>query len=139
MKYLIALLLPFSIGLAYHQPMHAIWPFKAQYTETDIVNNTINITAKVGEKFEIKLKSNPSTGYSWAADYDEKYLELREQEFERKRMSPPGTPGKEEWEFKALRPGKTTITMFYKRPWETLTGKTITVNVNIPLSGRTRE
>jgi predicted secreted protein len=134
MKYLITLLLPISIGLAYHQQTHAIWPFKTEYGIDDTI-----INAAVGEKFEIELQSNPSTGYSWTADYDSAYLELREQEYERKRMSPPGTPGKEEWEFKTLRPGRTTITMTYKRPWEALSAKKKVFKVNIRLSGRTRD
>ena len=37
---------------------------------------------------------------------------------ESKTPPPPGTAGQEIWTFKALRPGTSTISMDYSRPWE---------------------
>jgi len=37
---------------------------------------------------------------------------------EREPPPPPGTPGKEVWTFKALKQGKSIISMEYSRPWE---------------------
>jgi predicted secreted protein len=46
---------------------------------------------------------------------DHKYVALSE---EGKKPPPPGTPGGEIWTFKALKEGKSTISMEYGQPWE---------------------
>lgn len=70
----------------------------------------------------IALDSNPSTGYSWQASYDETILELVEENYELGEFAKQGligAGGTELFRFKALKKGEVEITMVYKRSWET--------------------
>jgi len=69
------------------------------------------------------LCSNPSTGFQWepVKITDQTVLEQVDHKFvspESEPPPPPGTPGQEVWIFKALKEGKSTISMEYSRPWE---------------------
>lgn len=76
-------------------------------------------------EFIIKLKSNPTTGYSWfLREYNTHYLEPVKHEFkaaENRKLV--GAPGYEVWTFK-LKPAafavplQTTLRFVYARPWE---------------------
>ena len=76
-------------------------------------------------EFVIKLKSNPTTGYSWfLRDYDSKIVEpvshVYEAPTDKKLM---GAPGYELWTFKIksagfVVPQRTTLRFMYARPWE---------------------
>ncbi len=72
----------------------------------------INVT--VNESFNITLSSNPSTGYSWHADYDKTYLELVDDIFQP--GSGIGAPGNRTFVFQALQPGETSINFTYQGP-----------------------
>jgi inhibitor of cysteine peptidase len=74
-------------------------------------------TVKSGEEFIIKLESNPTTGYSWHPSFDEAILELISHEFI-SRTKQIGARGEDRFDFKAIKPGITTIKMIYKRSWE---------------------
>jgi inhibitor of cysteine peptidase len=79
---------------------------------------TVNIGAN--QEFIIALGSNPTTGYSWQASYDETRLELVGGKSEYKEEAKEGVVGAggiEYFRFKALKAGQTEITMVYKRPW----------------------
>jgi len=86
------------------------------------VNQSLEVLA--GENFEVKLCSNPSTGFQWSEDSkisDTVVLKQENHEFvgpESKPPPPPGTPGQEIWTFKALKQGSSTIYLEYSRPWE---------------------
>jgi predicted secreted protein len=76
---------------------------------------TIHVAA--GEAFAVVLAGNPTTGYTWQADVDDRCLALISQEFE------PGGPGagaggREVLRFEVRGSGETEITCEYKRPWE---------------------
>jgi len=77
-----------------------------------------------GEIFEVKLCSNPSTGFRWSEEAqisDSSVLKQEDHEFigpESEPPPPPGTPGQEVWTFKALEEGPSTIYFEYSRPWE---------------------
>jgi len=82
----------------------------------------------------IALGSNPSTGYSWEADFDDAILELVEETFELGEYAKQGllgAGGTELFRFKGISSGKTEVTFKYKRPWETetLDTKVFTVEV----------
>ena len=82
----------------------------------------------------IALASNPSTGYSWEAEYDDAVLELVEETFEPGEYTKEnivGAGGTELFRFKGLSKGTTEITFSYKRSWETevLDTKIFTVEV----------
>ncbi|MFC1846578.1 protease inhibitor I42 family protein [Chloroflexota bacterium] len=82
----------------------------------------------------IALESNPTTGYSWEAEYDAAILELVEDTFEPGEYAEQGlvgAGGTQLFRFKGLSSGKTDITFKYKRSWETetLDTKVFTVEV----------
>jgi len=87
--------------------------------ETPVIDGN-KINTKVGETFSIKLDSNPTTGYSWQAEYDDSFLELVDQGYVLPDESGDlvGAGGTEIFEFRALEEGQTTVTMIYKRSWE---------------------
>jgi inhibitor of cysteine peptidase len=77
----------------------------------------------VNQQFVIALGSNPTTGYSWQASYDETLLELvggqsTYKSREEAKELVVGAGGVEYFRFKALKTGETEITLVYKRPWE---------------------
>jgi inhibitor of cysteine peptidase len=78
------------------------------------------ITVNTGETFLVKLEGNPSTGYTWETqDLDTTILEqVGEAAFESSNPSPVGAGGTLTLTFKALKPGVTTLTLFYHRSWE---------------------
>jgi inhibitor of cysteine peptidase len=80
------------------------------------------IDIDVGKEFVIALGSNPTTGYSWQADFDEAMLELvsGEPTYEADETDEPvmGAGGVEYFRFLALEVGETEITLTYERPWE---------------------
>ena len=80
---------------------------------------TINISTN--QTFIIALDSNPTTGYSWQASYDESRLELVGKSYETNEQANQGVVGAggvEYFQFKALKAGKTEVTLVYQRPWE---------------------
>jgi len=76
----------------------------------------------VGQEFIIALGSNPTTGYSWQASYDEAMLELvgGESTYEADETDEEvvGAGGVEYFRFLALEAGETEITLTYEQPWE---------------------
>ncbi|NYT01701.1 MAG: protease inhibitor I42 family protein [Methanosarcinales archaeon] len=77
----------------------------------------------LGEDFYISLESNPTTGYSWAASFDEEALTLVDQThvpYEQP-SGLMGGGGRDLFTFQGLRPGETTVKMTYSRPWENAT------------------
>lgn len=94
------------------------------------------IDSSVNKEFVvlIALESNPSTGYSWEAEYDAAMLELVEETFESGEYAKEnivGAVGTELFRFKGLSNGKAEITFNYKRSWETevIDTKVFTVEV----------
>jgi inhibitor of cysteine peptidase len=100
-----------------------------KYTES---GTSIEVAA--GDKFEIALTANDTTGYTWNKNevYDKAYLELESTQYLTNEPVRPGSPGVQQYIFKALKAGSTTIKMTNKRSWEsTSSDKTVTFNVNI--------
>ena len=94
------------------------------------------IDISVGKEFIIALGSNPSTGYSWQADFDEAMLELvgGEPTYEADETDEPamGAGGVDYFRFLALEVGETEITLTYAQPWEGgAVGQTKVFTVNI--------
>lgn len=81
------------------------------------------ITAAGAGKFAIKIKSNPTTGYSWSLQkpLDETMVKFKGIEIEERVAEKPpklGAPTYEILTFEALGPGETVIYLQYRRPWE---------------------
>ena len=74
----------------------------------------------VGKEFIIALGSNPTTGYSWQADYDESMLQLVQWNYEEEETEEGvvGTGGVDYFRFKALEVGETEITLTYAQHLE---------------------
>jgi inhibitor of cysteine peptidase len=101
------------------------------YSDTE---ETINISANKEFVILIALESNPTTGYSWEASYNDTMLELVEETYELGEYAKQGllgAGGTELFRFKALKRGEAEITMVYKRSWEAeiLDQKVFTVDV----------
>lgn len=75
-------------------------------------------TIRIGEVFTVELEENPSTGYSWAVEYDQSKLELVRDQPLAPANPIPGASIKHTWEFKAIASGRTQIKFSYARPWE---------------------
>ncbi len=95
------------------------------------------IAIGINQEFIIALGSNPTTGYTWQASYDEAMLELVGGESEylpgkKAQEGLVGAGGTELFRFKVLQTGTTEITLVYKQPWEGgSTGETKVFTINI--------
>lgn len=84
----------------------------------------INITSKQPE-FVLKLKSNPTTGYSWfLREYDANLISPIKHSFQAANNGLVGSSGFDFWTFKVKPAGftvpqQTVIRMVYARPWAT--------------------
>jgi len=78
------------------------------------------VELSVGQSLVVTLESNATTGYSWALvqNSDEGVLNKTGSEYVAPQTTLLGAGGKEEWTFKALKKGTSTISMGYGRPWE---------------------
>lgn len=92
-----------------------------------------------GEILSITLESNPSTGYSWVANISEPAVLALMGEPEYTEPSQSETPllgaaGTQTFYFQAAESGNATITLDYKRPWETDVApeQTITIKIEVP-------
>jgi len=92
---------------------------------SDVVNVDSSYSGKqvelsVGQSLVVTLASNATTGYSWALvqNSDDSVLSKTGNEYVAPQTTLIGAGGKEEWTFKALKKGTSTISMGYSRPWE---------------------
>jgi len=81
------------------------------------------VELSVGQSLVVTLESNATTGYSWALaqNSDSSVLSKTGNKYiNPPQTTPPivGAPGVEEWTFKALKKGTSTISLGYRRPWE---------------------
>lgn len=89
------------------------------YTEK---NTSIAVSAKQ-PTFTLKLKSNPTTGYSWSLQpVNSKVIELVKHSFQAPKNGLIGQSGFEVWTFllkpaSFANPQPITIQMLYARPW----------------------
>ena len=93
---------------------------QAVYTEE---NQNIIVTNNQ-TSFTLKLRSNPTTGYSWfLRNYDTNLLVPIKHEFQKPSKKLMGAPGYELWVFQIKKnafivPQQTTVRMVYTRPWQ---------------------
>ena len=83
------------------------------------------VEVAVDSSLIVTLESNPTTGFKWelTSISDQTVLEQAGQKFEAPEAEGDGAPlvgapGREVWTFKALKKGKSTISMEYSQPWE---------------------
>ena len=104
-------------------PDHAVEISCDEFYETPLRNVSIDVAE--GDVFSISLCSNPTTGFMWSEQpiiSDQAIIKQVEHSFtgpgDATKPPAPGTPGVEEWEFKALKPGAGTIIFEYSQPWD---------------------
>ncbi len=92
------------------------------------------VPVRAGAAIELRLATNPSTGYQWrfAAKPAVRIVRLRWT----KLVEPPsgrvGAPATRVWRFVAVRRGSTRLKLVYVRPWRpTEAAKTFTVRFNV--------
>lgn len=98
-----------------------------------------SLQLKKGQVMSITLESNPSTGYSWFAisSKPDVLVQMREPEYLAPTSDPAnpvvGAAGTETYYFQAADAGTVTLTLDYKRGWETDINpeKTITITVEV--------
>ncbi|MFA5839164.1 MAG: protease inhibitor I42 family protein [Candidatus Margulisiibacteriota bacterium] len=78
------------------------------------------LEAKLHTTFELKLDSNPTTGYLWQLKdpINRKYIKELKNIYIGPNEEKPGAGGMQVWTFKTMRKGKTSFTLQYTRPWE---------------------
>jgi inhibitor of cysteine peptidase len=85
-------------------------------------NNGDRLNLKINDTVEIKLESNPTTGYSWFLNdnVDETIVSITSPEFmeSKKDEELVGAGGYEIFTIKAISKGKTDIILNYERSWE---------------------
>ena len=79
------------------------------------------IRAELGQPFNISLESNPTTGYIWTVDFDNKFLSGGAEidgTINTVRPALMGAGGQQIFSFTPIREGRTIVSSAYKRPWE---------------------
>ena len=92
-----------------------------EFYETPHIDDTIEVG--VGDIVVVTLCSNPSTGFSWSEITqisDQLVLEQTDYQMIAAKAEGDivGAPGTEEWTFKTLMKGTSTISMEYSQPWQ---------------------
>ena len=102
-------------------------------TEDD---NGNSIHIKEGHVFYLKLKENPSTGYSWQLSLSNGLSQLSDKYYSPESSKKGGrlaigAAGFHLWSIEAAAKGSKQVTAIYKRPWESSTGKEQTFTLNV--------
>jgi inhibitor of cysteine peptidase len=78
------------------------------------------VQMRKGDKLDVALEGNPTTGFSWVTASGDTTIIAQEGEMQFLPSSDAaGAPGSETLHFGALRHGKTTLRLEYRRPFET--------------------
>ena len=86
--------------------------------------STSIIVSSEKPEFTLKLKSNPTTGYSWfLREYDSQIITPIKHNYEASTSQLIGASGFEYWTFRVnptgfIVPQQTTMRMVYARPWQ---------------------
>lgn len=94
------------------------------------------MVSKDHPQFTLKLKSNPTTGYSWyLREYNSRVITPIKQSFEPSKQQLIGAPGYEFWTFKVkpdgfVVPQQMMIRMIYARPFSTDGGTQVIFRVS---------
>jgi len=91
-----------------------------------------DLSVKCSDKFKIEVESNPSTGYKWhLLFFDEDILKLISSKFVPDLTNQIGSSGIEQFNFEAIKEGRTNIKIAYKRAWEKKAAKLNEFLVNV--------
>ena len=86
-----------------------------------VADNGKTFQVKAGEQIIIELEGNPSTGYTWEAKGLDTRLvrQVDDPVFKSSNPGLIGSGGSLTLNFKILKAGSTTLTLFHQRSWET--------------------
>jgi len=106
--------------------------------EVTLTEAAQNIEMAVGATLKVIIAGNPTTGYIWEIeDFKPSLLELSDRSFVSAAAGNDENPmvgvgGNEVFTFRAKKTGESSITFWYKRPWETTEPEKIQIlNVKI--------
>lgn len=91
-------------------------------------------TAKANAQFEVKLPSNPTTGYNWIVRQLPEQVALTGMDYAQSpdcKADIVGCGGTTTLRFKALKAGTGKLIVQYARPWEALTNEAATINIHV--------
>jgi predicted secreted protein len=77
-----------------------------------------SLSANLNKPFAIVVESNPTTGYSWSAEFDANRLKLKSSSYERPAEHCLGAGGKHVFVLVPLKEERTAVHLQYRRPWE---------------------
>ena len=129
-------LLLFSLMPVAQPPQSPGAPQKSASSVVTITDedNGKDIDLPAGDTLVLRLKSNPSTGYSWAIKGDPSPLKLVKSSTEKNSQTSnvPGGPVTQEFRLTAVSAGMASLSLEYRRPWEhdVAPAKTFQVKVN---------
>ena len=95
-------------------------PSSGKFVDVDEHNSGDTIHVLPGETIRVRLRSNPSTGFSWAlGPIEDGFFEVESKfEADPHREGEAGYGGCEIWTFEAGQSGETEISLSYARSWE---------------------
>ena len=83
-------------------------------------NSIINdFQIEIGDKINVKLCSNPTTGFEWSYEMSgDNAIKEEDHDFEEPDGDVVGASGIEVWTFEGTAKGTTVVLMEYSQPWE---------------------
>ena len=87
----------------------------------DIASSGKELALAAGGTLTVTLESNVTTGYSWNENAnigDKTVMQQTDHKYQPPATVIPGAGGNEVWTFKAIRAGRSLISMEYRRPFE---------------------
>jgi len=90
--------------------------------------DTRRIQVRAGERFVLELPARATGGFTWLLTREPTVAALSQ---ERIRPGGPGIGASsiQEFEFEATRAGASTLQLEYKRPWETVQGERLEIEL----------
>ncbi len=94
----------------------------------------LQITTQANQEFSFSLPARYSAGYKWMLtpeSFNTNMLQKISDTYEIERNALIGGKGTQTFIFKALKKGDAEITLFYKRPWESVIEQIHTITITI--------
>ena len=99
----------------------------------DETDNHTRVVLYVGDSLSVRLKSNPTTGFSWSVTDLPVFLQQLDSKTETGKRGRIGEPGSQYFTFKAKLAGESTLALNYARAFEKNTppAKTFVVSISV--------
>jgi predicted secreted protein len=107
-------------GLAICSAMEPFAPKAGKVQTVTEKDSGKNVGLAVGDRLIVRLKSNPTTGYSWMAVKlsSAALKQVGKPKYESDPDPKPGSGGTDVFTYDAAKAGKATLVFTYQRPWE---------------------